>query len=244
MKAIFIIGTDTGVGKTIVTGLLGRYLLGKNCSVITQKWIHTGSRKYLEDIEVHLKLMKREKENNIRRYMPQMAPYAFKFAASPHLAAGLEKKIIYEDKIKQSFRLLSREFDFIIVEGIGGALVPFNRKNLVIDIAKELGLPVLIVAGNKLGAINHTLLTVEAVRKRRMKIIGIIFNSQRAKKNDSRPSARGRDKIILQDNPKIIKILTRETILGSLPWLKNENRLYEAFVPVGNKILARLKRKW
>jgi len=224
MKAVFVTGTDTGVGKTVVCGLLARYLLDMGCSVITQKWIQTGSDDFPEDITAHLRLMGREKKD-IEEYLPFMSPYTFGLAASPHLAAEAERGKIDTAKIKDSFRKLSREFDTVIVEGIGGALVPFNRKKLVIDIAKELDLPVIIVAKNKLGAINHTLLTVEAVRNRNMKISGIIFNSDE-----------NEDKIIADDNPEIIKALTNERILGTLPWLKEQDLLHKAFGPIGDNI--------
>ena len=231
MKGIFITGTDTGAGKTIVAGLLARYLQDKGYKVITQKWIETGSKNFSPDINLHLKLMRRQRKD-IKAYLPYVSPYIFRFASSPHLAASLEKRRIKAEKIKESFRFLSKRFDFVIVEGIGGALVPFSGKRLVIDIAKELGLLVLIVAGNKLGAINHTLLTLEAIKKRDMKIIGIVFNNQSVK-----------DRIILRDNPRIIKRLTGEAIPGILPRLKNKGRLYKAFAPIGKEILTCLKRK-
>ena len=230
MNAVFITGTDTGVGKTVVTGLLGRYLLDKGLRVITQKWIQTGDGP--ADIDVHLKLMGRTKKD-IRKYLPSIVPYRFKFAASVHLAARLENKKINPAKIKKSLRLLAKEFDFVIVEGLGGALVPYNGRKLLIDIAGELGLAVVIVVRNKLGAINHTLLTTEAIKSRGMKIAGIVFNSRQRKEG----------KIILEDNPRIIKALTGETIAGILPWSKNSKLLHRAFVPIGDKIRAELGRR-
>ncbi|NQT07358.1 MAG: dethiobiotin synthase [Candidatus Omnitrophica bacterium] len=203
MKAIFITGTDTGVGKTVFTGLLARYLLERGYNAVTQKWIQTGSKGFPKDIAVHLKLMKR-KRSEVRDCMQHITPYKFKFPSSPHLAAQLEKKIIKKDKIKKSFRYLMKRFDFVIVEGIGGALVPINKKEFVIDIAKELKVPVLIVVDNKLGAINQTLLTIEAIRRRRMEITGIIFNNR----------SKGTDKRILKDNIRIIKNISGEKVMG------------------------------
>jgi len=208
MRAVFITGTDTGVGKTTVTGLLGRFLLDNGHRAITQKWIQTGSDKFPEDI--------------VRQ------PYTFKFPASPHLAARLERKTISKARIKKSFLFLKDRFDFVIVEGIGGALVPFNGKDLVIDIAKELDMPVLLVVANKLGCINHTLLTIEAIKRRGMKIVGIIFNNNQSAETEN---------IISKDNPRIIKKLTGEKILGVLPYSKNEAKLYQSFVPIAKKVL-------
>lgn len=233
MKGIFVTGTDTGVGKTYITGLLGRYLLEKGYRVITQKWIESGTSKFSQDVKLHLKLMNKRK-SDIVEYLPYVSCYTFRFASSPHLAASLKRRRIRTDKIKNSFRFLSKNFDFVIVEGTGGALVPFNEKILVIDIARKLGLPALVVANNKLGAINHTLLTVEAIRMRNMKITGIVFNNRSLNIN----------KTILRDNPKIIEKLTGETVLGTLPCLKDKDRLYKAFLPIGKKIIKTTHIKW
>lgn len=226
MKAIFVTGTDTGVGKTVVTGLVARYIQEMGYNVITQKWIQSGSS-LPKDINLHLRLM-RKKKDYVKRYFNYVCPYIFKFPSSPHLASIIEKKRISAKEIKRSFNQLSNIFDFVVVEGIGGALVPYNKKGLVIDIAKELKLPTLIVAANKLGAINHTLLTVEALRKRKLKILGIVFNNLK------------KENVILKDNPKIIKKVSRETILGVLPYRKNKNFLYKHFLPMGRRLAGLL----
>jgi len=227
MKGIFVTGTDTGVGKTVVAGLLGRFFSEQEHKVITQKWIQTGSNKFSPDISLHLKLMKRRRQD-IKDYLSYVSPYAFKFASSPHLASSLEKKTIKAGKIKASFKFLAQKFDLVIVEGAGGALVPFSKKKMIIDVAGELGLPVLIVASNKLGAINHTLLTIEAIKKRRMEVAGVIFNNQQ----------RGGKDIILRDNYQIVRSLSKEAVLGVLPWSKDKDWLYEKFIPSGRKILS------
>ncbi|MCF7908061.1 MAG: dethiobiotin synthase [Candidatus Omnitrophica bacterium] len=208
MNGIFVTGTDTGVGKTIVTSLLARFLKEKSYRVATQKWIETGCR-------------------NLNKPCPLTRTYRFKFPASPHLAARSEKRSIQEVKIKRSFKLLAKNFDFVIVEGIGGALVPFSKKRLVIDIAKDLNLPTIVVVANKLGAINHTLLTIEAIRKRKMKIIGLVFNNLKPKEN----------KIVVKDNPQIVKAISQEKILGILPYSRSKNFLYKKFIPIGKKLI-------
>jgi dethiobiotin synthetase len=224
-NAIFVTGTDTGVGKTVVTGLLARLLKEKGYRVITQKWVQTGSSGFSADIDAHLAIMGANR-NHIKKYLPHVSPYMFKEPCSPHFASKIGGKKISAEKIKRSFEVLSREFDFVIVEGVGGALVPFNGKRLVIDIAKELALPVVVVAGNKLGGINHTLLTIEALKNRKMKLSGVIFNN-----------AKGEDKKILVDNPRIIQSLSREKLLGVLPWIQGCDRLYKKFIPIGQRLL-------
>ncbi|MBI4972805.1 MAG: dethiobiotin synthase [Candidatus Omnitrophica bacterium] len=231
MNGIFITGTDTGVGKTIVTGLLARYLLEKGYNVITQKWIQTGSTSTLSpDVKLHLKIMQRNK-NDIRDYLDLVSPYTFKLASSPHLASRIEKRKITPHKIISSFKFLSSKFDFVIVEGIGGALVPYSKKSLIIDIVKELDLSVLLVAQNKLGAINHTLLTIEALASRNIRVLGIVFNNLKKQ-----------TKQILKDNPLIVRTLTNQQIFGSLPWVDGYDKLYEKFIPMGEKIRKALCR--
>lgn len=232
LKSVFVTGTDTEVGKTIITGLLARYIAENGFKVITQKWIQTGSSGFADDIDTHLKLMKLARAD-IKDCLPLVCPYVFKYPSSPHLAAKLEKRKISQTKIKKSFLALSKRFDCVIVEGIGGALVPFNEKNLVIDIAAELKLPALIVTDNKLGAVNHTLLTIEAIKKRKMNISPIVFNN-------TKPVA---DNIITEDNPRIIARQSGEKISGCLPFVTDTGLLYEEFADIGKKILTFLKKK-
>lgn len=207
MRSIFIAGTDTGVGKTIVTGILARRLIEKGYSVVTQKWAQAGPS---SDIDIHLKLMGKRK-TDYARYLDSMNPFSFKFASSPHLASSLEGRRISMDRIKKSLRYLSGHFDFVLVEGSGGLLVPLTRKILLIDLVKRLRMPVLLVAENKIGAINHTLLSVEALKARNIKILGIIFNT-RSNRVDGR---------ILKENPDIVKRLTGIEVLGELPYFKS-----------------------
>ncbi len=224
MRGIFITGTDTGAGKSIVTGLLAKYLREKGYKVVTQKWVQTGSR-VTADINLHLRIMGLPK-SRIKNYLKHICPYIFKLAASPHLAASSENKKIDIFRIKKSFKFLAAKFDFVIVEGVGGALVPIDQKNLLIDIARQLDLPVLVVAQNKLGAINHILMTIEVLKQRKMKISGILFNN-----------CQGQNKSVLKDNPGIIKKITGQKILGVLPWNKNFDLLYKKFLPVARKII-------
>ncbi|MCK4519983.1 MAG: dethiobiotin synthase [Candidatus Omnitrophica bacterium] len=230
MRGIFVTGTDTGVGKTIVTGLLAKFLDDKGYKVITQKWVETGSVGFSKDVSFHLKLIGKRKQE-LKGHLSDIFPYTFKFPSSPHLASALEKRNININKIKKSFKSLQRAFDFVVVEGVGGILVPLNKKRLVVDIVKELKLPVVVVVGNKLGAINHTLLTIEALKARKMKIAGIVFNSLSNKENS----------IILKDNPKIIETISGQKILGSLPYTKDVNGLHKIFPPIARKILSRVQ---
>lgn len=206
MKAIFIAGTDTGVGKTLVTGLLAGYIRGKGYSVITQKWVQTGCR---------------------GRPEAQRVVYKFRFPSSPHLASRLARRPINIGKIKAGLAGLLKRFDYVVVEGTGGLMVPIDRHTLLIDIVKDLNLPVLLVAGNRLGAINHTLLSVESLESRKIDMLGIVFNDISKTENS----------IILKDNPRIVKKITHCKILGTLPYTKNRSSLQQGFKAIGDKII-------
>ncbi len=184
MRIIFIAGTDTGVGKTVVTRLLARHLSDKGYKVATQKWVETGVVK-------------------------SQAVFSFKLAASPHLAARREGKTVNIKKIKKKLKKLSDDHDFIIVEGTGGLLVPLDERRLFIDIVKELKLPVLLVSANRLGTINHTLLSLEALRARKMKVLGVVFNNVTRREN----------KLILKDNPRIVKKLSGNIPVWIVPYV-------------------------
>ena len=221
MKGIFVAGTDTGVGKTVVTGLLARHMSLKGHSVVTQKWAGTGR---VSDIDTHIKMMGK-RLCDFAEIRSAMAPYHFKFASSPHLAARLEGKRIDPERIKRSFRSLSRRFDIVIIEGIGGLLVPLRNNILVIDIVKDLKLPVILVAANKVGAINHALLSLEAMRARKIRIIGTIFN-------DAVPEKEA----IRLDNPHAVMRIGGTEMLGALPHARGMVALDRCFRPIGDRI--------
>ncbi len=217
MRALFVTGTDTGVGKSVVCGLLARYAKEMGLRVITQKWVQTASPGFSGDIKLHLKIM-RSTLSEIKQYSHAVNPYNFSAAVSPHKASNIEKKVISREKIIKSFRLLAKSFDLVIVEGAGGLLVPYSKNYLLIDIASDLKLPILLVSKNKLGAINHTLLTLEAIEKRKLHCLGVIFNNAKKEK-----------KVILKDNPEIIKRFSGQKVLAVLPWQPDFNKLYFKF---------------
>lgn len=226
MKAIFVCGTDTGVGKTVVAGLFARYLLDKGYSVITQKWAETGYKVGETDIDVHLRLMGKSWDD-FANYRSSMSPYLFRLPYSPHLAARLEGKTISVKKIIKELGLLARDFELIVIEGTGGLFVPLDGKTLFIDVIERIaGLSVLVVAGNRLGGINHTLLTIGALSQRRIKNLGIIFNDCSTRE----------EKAILNDNPKIVERLSGAPVLGRLPNVKSLGALQRLFIPIGDKI--------
>ncbi|MFH1877763.1 MAG: dethiobiotin synthase [Candidatus Omnitrophota bacterium] len=227
--AIFITGTDTGAGKTVISGYLLRFLLEKGYKAITQKWVETGCDRGLsQDIRSHTSLSGKTSD---KIFSGDRAPYILSYPASPHLAARVDGVTIDVSAIIRAFHNLKQNFDAVIVEGSGGALVPVNSNNLLIDITARLELPVLIIAENKLGAINHTLLTVESLRRRKIPVTGIVFNRTSGKYDEK----------LLKDNIKTVRGISGEKILGELPYNRNLTKNYEAFPPIGEKILKSLK---
>ena len=205
---MFITGTNTNIGKTIVTGLIARYFQKKNNNTITQKWIQTGNQLQSEDILLHYHIMGLPNKTHSKH----CCPYLFKFPASAHLAANLEKKSIDIKTIKKAYHALKKEYQTVIVEGLGGIAVPINSEITTLDLVKELKLPTIIVFGNELGTINHTLLTVKVLQHENIPIVGLIYNHIHHQEHP----------LITNDNPKIIETLTNLPILAHIPYINTD----------------------
>jgi dethiobiotin synthetase len=206
VKEILIVGTDTGVGKTIVTTGLGRFLYKKGIKVGIGKLVATGGE---GDLNFFYKIGEIPKERIFFVYL-------FKFPASPHLSAEIEKSEIKIKKIKEKYQKVKKNYEIIITEGVGGILVPLTRNYLLIELIQEIDIPALIVARSTMGTINHTLLTIEALKNRRIKIVGVILNSIEKEK-----------KIIIEDNVKIIKKLGKVEVFGVVPYFKEVKNAVE-----------------
>ena len=174
MSTYFISAIDTDAGKTIITGMLAKYLKDKGRNIITMKMAQTGCPEYSEDIEVHRKIMGLpmlpEDKNG------ETCPYLFKFPASPHLAAEMECVRIDEDAIHQAIKNIEMQYKDVLVEGVGGLMVPINKEVMVIDFIQQHNYPVILVTSGKLGSINHTLLSLEVLKKRGVDVYGVIYN--------------------------------------------------------------------
>jgi len=173
-KNIFIAGIDTDVGKTIITGLLAKYLLSKNKTVITQKIAQTGCKGISEDIIKHREIMDVELfADDIDK---TTCPYVFDLPASPHLSAQLQDIEIDINTITESTIKLNNKYEHVIIEGVGGVFVPLTRKYSTLDYLAEQKHDVIIVSTPKLGSINHTLMTIDALFKKNINILGIVYN--------------------------------------------------------------------
>lgn len=164
----FITGTDTGVGKTFVTALLARALRRAGLDTIALKPVCSGDRL---DGEILRSACDDELE------LDEVNPLWFQLAAAPCLAARSEHRTVSVPALESWFRSVTAGRNSVLVEGAGGWMVPLSDGKLVADLATAFGLPVIVVVANRLGCINHTLLTIEGIRARGLTCRGIILNS-------------------------------------------------------------------
>jgi len=191
-ERFFITGTDTGVGKTVVSALLCAAL-----DAIYWKPIQTGAREGT-DRETVMRLAQLPRSRTVSE------TYRFSPPVSPHLAARLAGVRIELRKIKMP-QLTSEEN--LIVEGAGGALVPINRAQLMTDLMRHLELPVLLVARTALGTINHTLLSLAALRAAQIDVRGVIMAGK--------PNA---------ENRRAIEQYGKIRVVGTVPFMQRIGR--------------------
>lgn len=168
-NAIFVTGTDTEVGKTYIMILLAQYYREKGLDVGVMKPISCGREEENDGLKLKRVL-------GLSDFLETINPIRLSHPLAPYVALKKEGKLFDLNSIKNSFNILSRFYDLILVEGVGGALVPIKENYLVADLIKDLNIPALIVARSGLGTINHTLLTVEALKKREIHTLGVVLN--------------------------------------------------------------------
>lgn len=220
-KQIFITGTDTGVGKTVITGCLAALLLRKGKKVAVYKPVQCGN--LLKGRIKSPDLARIKKLSGIPNNC-LFNDYSLKFASSPHLAAELENKKINPDAIKKHCKELSKKFNYVLIEGAGGLIVPLTRNYSVLDLIKGLRAPVLVVARAGLGTINHTSLTLKALKQNRIPVIGIIMNYFKGG-------------LIEEDNKKILFQLNGVPIMGAVPFsgdIKSLSDNFEKYIDLKN----------
>ncbi|MEG1403118.1 dethiobiotin synthase [Bacteroides sp.] len=173
-NVFFISGIDTDAGKSYATGFLARELNANGKRTITQKLIQTGNVGHSEDIDLHRKIMGIDftEEDRAGLTMPEI----FSYPASPHLASRLDNRPIDFDKIAEATRELSQRYEVVLLEGAGGLMVPLTEELLTIDYVAQQGYPLIFVTSGKLGSINHTLLSFEAIRSRGIELHTVMYN--------------------------------------------------------------------
>jgi dethiobiotin synthetase len=165
--SFFVTGTDTGVGKTRIASMLVRASRAVGIDTVGFKPICCGDRADAERLH---------EASGGSVELNDVNPVWLRPALAPYTAAMIEGRMVDLALIRETFARLRREHASVIVEGAGGWLVPVTREFSMADLAVEFGLPVLVVAANRLGAINHTLLTVRAVMQSGLSCAGVIIN--------------------------------------------------------------------
>ncbi|MDR2644514.1 MAG: dethiobiotin synthase [Endomicrobium sp.] len=192
-KGIFVTATDTEVGKTYVSCRILEALksLGVKCGCF--KPVSTGDR---NDAKALIK------SSGVKESAEVVTPEFFKNPMSPYGASLLENKKFNLKKIEKAFDYFFNKYNFTVVEGVGGIMVPLKKNFFVSDLIKIFNLPVIVVARHNLGTINHTLLTIEKLKSANQKVLGVILNGNKNK-----------DDISVKSNAKLIKQLTKLSVL-------------------------------
>jgi len=175
-QVVFVSGIDTEIGKTVVTGWLARQWREAGVDVITQKLVQTGCVGASDDILLHRRIMGCGLFDEDRDGHTMPALYAY--PASPHLAARLEGRSLDLEAIDRATAHLCERYETVLVEGAGGLMVPLTEQLLTIDYVARRGWPLLLVTSGRLGSINHTLLSLEAIAARGIALHGIAWNSR------------------------------------------------------------------
>ncbi len=199
-KLIFITATDTGVGKTVATSVLGVLLQSQGINVGVMKPVQCAGN----DAQLLKKTL------GLKESLSIINPIHAPEPLSPHLALKRSKQTFDLKKIRASLKTLSTQYDIVLIEGAGGLMVPLKDGYYNADLIRDLKAELIIVARLGLGTINHTLLTVHQALRYGLKIKGIIFSDTKA----------GRKTLPEQTNPNEIEKLSKIKVLGTIPYLK------------------------
>jgi dethiobiotin synthetase len=239
IPGIFIAGTGTDVGKTMVTAGVLRWLRRRGFaelpglaelpkltrSAAAAGSVDTGAAMAMKPVQTGCEV---DREGRMRapdidfvlraagvavdeETLSHLAPYRFAPACSPHLAARMAGQRIEMDAILASARWLAARYRQLVVEGAGGVMVPLNESQTMLDLAWEMRMPVLLVGHSGLGTINHVLLSLEAIRRRGCEVLGVILN-------DTQPVAEA-ERYIAEDNVRTIECLGKVGVVRT-PYLR------------------------
>ncbi|MEN8258157.1 MAG: dethiobiotin synthase [Thermodesulfobacteriota bacterium] len=214
---IMITGTDTSVGKTLVSALLLDYLKSRGTDVGYLKLVSCGGEQ-ADDCRYC------EEKGGVKGE----AVYHFILAASPHLAAREQGEEVDLSRLCQALDK-EKHHEVLVVEGAGGLCVPLNDKTLLVDFMASHPMATVLVARSGLGTLNHTLLSVEALRSRKIPILGIIFSDEKSYAEDD---------LLVLDNMATIARFTGLAVLGRLPHCASFEEGQRYFAEIGQAILS------
>jgi dethiobiotin synthetase len=216
VSALFVTGTDTGVGKTLVTAAIAAALAEDGVRVAVAKPVETGctsrdGRLFPQDAAA-LATAARSADP-----LEAICPYRFADPLAPALAAERAGRAIDREALVVGLRERIAAHEAVLIEGAGGLLVPITPIFTYADLAAALGVPVLLVVGSRLGAVNHALLSLEALDRRRLETRGYVLNRLVA----------GAD-LVVETNRDLLRSLTAARCLGELPWVDDAPALLAA----------------
>jgi dethiobiotin synthetase len=228
-KGIFITGTDTGVGKTFVACGLIKAMKEIGLDACPMKPVESGCRTSKGKL-VPSDTNKLINASGVNEPLDLINPYRLKHPLAPSVAADIEGVKIERRKILSAHSRLSKKYSITIVEGAGGIMAPVYKKYLFLDLARDLDLPVVIVSRPGLGTINHTLLTIEALKNKGLDISGVIINY----------SEINRKGLSEKTNPEVIEKLGGVPVLGSVPYSENADvlQIRNIFICILEKVFS------
>lgn len=169
----FVTGTDTGVGKTLISCALLHAFSSRGHNVVGMKPVAAGC----DDDGLNEDVKRLRAASTVLSTLGQINPYSFSRPIAPHIAAQHAGISINFDRILESYQELSAQAEIVIVEGAGGFLIPLNNKQDSADLAIALELPVILVVGMRLGCLNHALLSMQAINNAGLRCAGWVANS-------------------------------------------------------------------
>lgn len=216
-RGVFVVGTDTGVGKTLVAAGLVSALRRRGLAVGVMKPVESGVTK---GIHADAELLRSVAGSTDP--LTDISPYRFGPPLAPLVAARRRRTRISLATIVRRFHRLAGRHDIVVVEGVGGLMVPLTLSQTTLDLAKALGLPLVLVVGNKLGAINHTLLTVHVAESHGLRFLGMVINQTGQVRDDA-----------IRTNPRVLQELLRVPCSAVVPYLQTTKT---AWATVGKKL--------
>lgn len=215
MRGIFITGTDTDIGKTLVTCAIAAALSERDLRVGVAKPIETGAKPTAQGHLQGHDCGRLAASAGNRQLPAELASYLFREPAAPLIAAAAENAHIETDRLSSDVRKSALTSDFTLVEGAGGIMVPIAADYTYLELARDLGLPVLVVVGCRLGCVNHALMTLELLQQRGLRTVGWVMNNYQP--TDSFELA-GRT------NHELISAFTSVSALGTFDYVEEEDR--------------------
>ena len=211
-NALFVTGTDTEIGKTVVSVLILRALARHGFKAIGMKPVASGSKRTAEGLRNDDAEQLINASNVIASY-DDVNPYAFEPAIAPHIAAREVGIDIRLEEIIRRYNTLSKRAQWVIVEGVGGWKVPLGKDFCVADLATALSIPIVLVVGIRLGCINHALLSVESIQNKGGHLQAWVANIC-----DDRGER-------VQENIATLEALIKQPRLGTIPFCQDRDKL-------------------